>query len=117
MIKKVFTFTVKGNKKEFNSMKELVNARHELQANGMDVDAHSIKIEEVKVKATASIEFDSCTFEEIGRTLTAYVTVKSEEAEMVFDALACIMSLSWDVPLRRRVIIPMVLYSIMNMGQ
>ena len=26
MIKKVFTFTVKGNKKEFNSMKELVNA-------------------------------------------------------------------------------------------
>lgn len=91
MIKKVFTFTVKGNKKEFNSMKELVNARHELQANGMDVDAHSIKIEEVKIKATASIEFDSCTFEETGRTLTAYVTVKSEEAEMVFDALACIM--------------------------
>ena len=91
MIKKVFTFTVKGNKKEFNSMKELVGARHELQANGMDVDAHSIKIEEVKVKASASLYFDSYTNEDQERTLTAYVTVNSEDAENVFTALSSII--------------------------
>ena len=98
MIKKVFTFTVKGNKKEFNSMKELVEARHELQANGMDVDAHSIKIEEVKVKASASLEFDSYTFEDSDRILTAFVRVKSEDAEFVFDALASIMEVELGEP-------------------
>ena len=91
MIKKVFTFTVKGNKKEFNSMKELVEARHELQANGMDVDAHSIKIEEVRVKASASLYFDSYTNGNLERTLTAYITVKSEDAENVFTALSSII--------------------------
>lgn len=91
MIKKVFTFTVKGNKKEFNSMKELVNARHELQASGMDVDAHSIKMEEVKVKASASLYFDSYTNGNQERTLTAYITVKSEDADNVFTALSSII--------------------------
>lgn len=91
MTKTVFTFTVKGQKQTFNTMAELVEAKRQLNANGMNVDLHSIKREEVKVKASASLEFDSYTFEESDRTLTAYVTVKSEQAEDVFTALASIM--------------------------
>lgn len=91
MKKTVFTFTVKGQKQTFNTMKELVEAKRQLNANGQNVDLHSIKREEVKVKASASLEFDSYTFEESDRTLTAYVNVKSEEAEVVFNALASIM--------------------------
>ena len=91
MKKTVFTFTVKGQKQTFNTMKELVEAKRQLNANGQNVDLYSIKKEEVKVKASASLEFDSYTFEESDRTLTAYVNVKSEEAEAVFNALASIM--------------------------
>ena len=91
MTKTVFTFTVKGQKQTFNTMAELVEAKRQLNANGMNIDLHSIKREEVKVKASASLEFDSYTFEESDRTLTAYVTVKSEQAEDVFTALASIM--------------------------
>ena len=92
MTKTVFTFTVKGQKQTFNTMKELVEAKRELIANGTNVDLYSIKKEEVKVKASASIEFDSYTSEDAEkRTLTAYVTVKSEQAEEVFMALASIM--------------------------
>ena len=91
MTKTVFTFTVKGQKQTFNTIKELVEAKRQLQANGQNVDAHSIKREEVKVKASASIEFDSHTNDDSARTLTAYVTVKSEQAGEVFQALASIM--------------------------
>lgn len=92
MTKTVFTFTVKGQKQTFNTIKELVEAKRQLQANGQNVDAHSIKKEEVKVKASASLEFDSYTSEDAEkRTLTAYINVKSEQAEEVFTALASIM--------------------------
>lgn len=91
MTKTTFTFTVKGQKQSFNTMAELVEAKRQLNANGVNVDLHSIKKEEVKVKASASIEFDSYTADDSDRTLTAYVTVKSEQAEEVFHALASIM--------------------------
>lgn len=48
-------------------------------------------VEVVSVKASASLEFDSYTCEEHGRSLTAYVNVKSEQAEEVFMALASVM--------------------------
>lgn len=91
MTKTVFTFTVKGQKQTFKTMAELVKAKRQLHDNGMNVDLHSIKKEEVKVKASASLEFDSYTTEDSDRTLTTYVTVKSEQAEDVFTALASIM--------------------------
>ena len=50
---KKFTYTVKGQKFMFNSIQELHAAKAELLATGHNVDAHSLKIEEVKVKASA----------------------------------------------------------------
>ena len=91
MTKTTFTFTVKGQKQSFGTVAEMRKAINKLNASGVNVDLQSIKKEEVKVKASASIEFDSYTNDDSNRTLTAYVTVKSEQAEYVFQALASIM--------------------------
>lgn len=91
MTQKVFSFTVKGQKYSFNTVAEMVKAKREMIEQGINVDLHSIKNEEIKINASAKIEFDSYTSEDSGRTLTAYVTVKSEQAEQVFDKLAGIM--------------------------
>lgn len=91
MTKTTFSFTVAGEKQTFNTMAELVMAKRRLNEKGINVDLYSIKKEAVKVKASASIEFDSYTNDDSDRTLTAYVTVKSEQAGEVFQALASIM--------------------------
>ena len=88
MKKSVFTFTVKGQKFTFNTIKELQEAKAKLIAEGKNVDLHSIKREDVVVKASASLQFGAYTFEEGQRVMDVTMTVKSADAESVFDALA-----------------------------
>ena len=101
MTKKLFVFTVKGVKHSFNTIKELHEARHQLMAQGVTVDAHSIDIEEVEVKASAKIEFGTFTFEDGGRfdgnrVMDVVITVKGADSELVFDRIACEMERELD---------------------
>ena len=85
-----FVFVANGKKYEFDTPKEMREAYRELQSQGIEMEGH-FTIECEEVKASASLEFDSYTSEEHGRTLTAYVTVKSKQAEEVFIKLASIV--------------------------
>lgn len=89
---KKFTYTVKGQKFMFNSIQELHAAKAELLATGHNVDAHSIKIEEVAMDAKVSMEiskWEDCDGE--NRSLCIDVRATGADRQEALDMVRAYM--------------------------
>lgn len=106
-MKKVFTFTIDGVKYTYNTVKEMVEAKAQKQAQGIKIDEYSVKIEEVeevkKVKASAKINFkkyeqENIYGEVVSRQLIVDVDVKAgndQQAKELLYAMADKMDYEW----------------------
>lgn len=103
MKKTVFTFTIDGVKYTFNTVKEMVDAKRNKEAQGIKLDEHSIKREEIELKGKSNISFrkseeENIYGEVISRVLIVDVEVKSTDdssAKQLLDVIRDNMDYDW----------------------